>query len=127
MFHNPEDVRWFKVIFRVHSNSWCTLIRDQCTANGVFMLQPLELSTKYGRRGRIKEPVGTHGMLYLLKNFVTQIAWMYLMNLLSILNDFMLFLFLGAMKCVFDGVLQQRDAVCVSLYKRVYPKWPESK
>lgn len=25
-------------------------------------LQPLELWTKYGRRGRIKEPVGTHGM-----------------------------------------------------------------
>ena len=64
MFHNPEDVRWFKVIFRVH----CTSIRDQCTVNGVFMLQPLELSTKYGRRGRIKEPVGTHGMLYHLKN-----------------------------------------------------------
>ncbi|GMH04660.1 hypothetical protein Nepgr_006500 [Nepenthes gracilis] len=48
MFHNPDDVRWFK---------------------------PVEVWTKCGRRGRIKEPVGTH----------------------------------GAMKCVFNGVLQQHD------------------
>jgi pre-rRNA-processing protein TSR1 len=63
MFHNPEDVRWFR---------------------------PLELWTKYGRHGRIREPLGTHGSL----------------------------------KAAFDGVLQQRDTVCASLYKRIFPKMP---
>jgi pre-rRNA-processing protein TSR1 len=63
MFGHPDDVRWF---------------------------QPAELWTRGGRRGRITEPLGTH----------------------------------GAFKARFDGPVPQRDAVCISLYKRVFPKWP---
>ncbi|CAJ1973149.1 unnamed protein product [Sphenostylis stenocarpa] len=53
MFYNPEDVKWFK---------------------------PVELYTKRGLRGRIKEPVGTH----------------------------------GTMKCLLNGVLEQRDTVSLN-------------
>jgi len=31
------------------------------TSNNNVVLQPVELWTKHGRRGRIKETVGTHG------------------------------------------------------------------
>lgn len=37
---------------------WCTTISDN-----IILLQPVEVWTKLGRRGRIKEPVGTHGTL----------------------------------------------------------------
>ncbi|RZC77042.1 hypothetical protein C5167_001221, partial [Papaver somniferum] len=64
MFHDPRDVSHFK---------------------------PVEIWTKNGVRGNIKESVGTH----------------------------------GTMKCTFNHSFQQQDTVCMSLFKRVYPKWPE--
>lgn len=30
------------------------------------------------------------------------------------------------MKVLFDSPVQQREVVCMSLYKRVFPKWPEA-
>ena len=31
----------------------------------------------------------------------------------------------GALKAVFDGPVTQQDAVCMSLYKRAFPVWPD--
>lgn len=61
MFFSPEDIRWFS---------------------------PVELWTKLGHRGRIREPLGTHGLF----------------------------------KAIFDGPLSQQDTICLSLYKRAFPK-----
>ena len=60
-FHDPNDIKWF---------------------------QPIELHTKHGLTGHIKESLGTHG-------------------------DF---------KAIFNKPIQQHDTVCLSLYKRLFPK-----
>jgi pre-rRNA-processing protein TSR1 len=32
----------------------------------------------------------------------------------------------GLMKCVFNDVIKQSETVCMNLFKRVFPKWPEN-
>ena len=100
MFHAPEDVRWFR---------------------------PVDLWTKHGRQGRIKVPLlvtaaaGHCPDLCASLPFTTTLTdTPHACRAQEAVGTH------GAMKCIFDGIVQQQDSVCMSLYKRVFPKWPQS-
>ncbi|GAA6026737.1 hypothetical protein JCM8097_005824 [Rhodosporidiobolus ruineniae] len=74
--------------FKVHKKT-ATIRYLFFNRDDVEYFKPVQLRTKGGRVGHIREPLGTHGYF----------------------------------KAGFDGPISQLDTVCLTLYKRCYPKW----
>ena len=77
----------------------------------IAWFKPVELHTKYGRRGHIKDSLG---------KTVEKEREKQGRNALVAGTH-------GHMKCTFDGPLKPQDTICMDLYKRVYPKWTYDK
>ncbi len=90
------------------SVTYCNNYRNnESLADDIMWFKPVELKTKNGLRGNIKEPLGEWHPLLLVSPLIT----------LHSLGTH------GHMKCVFDKQMKAHDTVLMPLYKRVFPKW----
>ncbi|KAF9511720.1 hypothetical protein BS47DRAFT_1372958 [Hydnum rufescens UP504] len=95
-FMNPDPKRIIakRIILTGHPfkvNKKTATIRYMLFNAGRCVFRPVQLHTKRGRVGHIRESLGTHGYF----------------------------------KAHFDGQINQMDTVCLSLYRRAFPKWSQ--
>lgn len=76
--------------YKVHTKT-ATIRYMFFSSEDVHYFKPIQLHTKKGRIGYIKESLGMHGYF----------------------------------KAGFDGPIDQMDTICLSLYKRCFPKWAQ--
>lgn len=91
------------------------------TAEDIQWFKPVELRTKYGRRGHIKEPLGKVDLLSLCTTSLAPLPPCPPLPSSPPPSGTH-----GHMKCTFDKQLKAQDTVLMNLYKRVYPKWTYS-
>ena len=84
MFYNPKDVKVSSNCC-FHLQMFVYQLTRTCCQQ---WFSPVEMFTKHGLTGVVRDTVGTH----------------------------------GSMKCYFNKPIKQHDTVCMSLYKRVYPR-----
>lgn len=97
------------MFFNPGSFSLLLLLLTISSSDDINWFKPIELRTRWGRRGHIKESLGLSTNLFF--------SFFILIELFICKGTH------GHMKCQFDGYVKSQDTIFMNLYKRIYPKW----